>query len=141
MSWIAPDATTFARVFDLVPELHARFREFAELFPGRRPVDPAVLALCRVRVAQLLGVVPEAGELPPETVAALEDWRAAPAFCDVERACLAFTEKFVRDPHGVTDADAAAVAAHLSPPALVAFAEALALFDGFTRFRAILGVV
>jgi hypothetical protein len=46
----------------------------------------------------------------------------------------------VLDPHGVDDADTAAVAAHLPPPAMVALIEALALFDGFTRFRLILGV-
>ena len=49
-------------------------------------------------------------------------------------------ERFVLDPRGVSDADAAAVTAHLSPAQTVALIEALAVFDGFTRFRAILGV-
>jgi hypothetical protein len=47
---------------------------------------------------------------------------------------------FVRDPHAITDADAAAVVEHLGEAGLVALAEALALFDGFCRFRLLLGV-
>ena len=41
-------------------------------------------------------------------------------------------------PRAITDADAAAVVAHLGAPGLVAFAEALAIFDGMTRARLML---
>jgi alkylhydroperoxidase family enzyme len=40
----------------------------------------------------------------------------------------------------VSDEDAAAVREHLSDKVMVAFTEALAVFDGFTRFRIILGI-
>ena len=141
--------TPFARVFNLCPELFARFRAFAGLFWTRRPVDPVVLELCRLRIAQLLGSDADLAERGPEArdagltearIATLDRWRDTPGYSAAERACLAFAEKFALDPHGVTDADAAAVAAHLSPPEMVAFTEALAVFDGFTRFRLILGI-
>jgi hypothetical protein len=49
-------------------------------------------------------------------------------------------EKFALDVHAVDDEDIAAVRDAIGEPALVALIEAMALFDGFTRFRAILGV-
>ena len=152
MTWLpetASGATPFARAFGVCPELLAKFEAFAELFWSRRPVDPVVLELCRLRIAQVLGCDAElavrraearAAGLTEGRIATLDGWRDAPDFSAVERACLAFAEKFTLDPHGVTDADAAAVAAHLSPPEMVAFTEALAVFDGFTRFRLILGI-
>lgn len=139
----------FDRVFGLRPDLYADYRAFVSVFHSLRPVDPVMLELCRLRIAQLLGgktkpgsgdLSAEAPALTDEKVAALENWRAAPEFSEAERACLAFAEKFVLDPHGVTDEDAAAVTAHLSAREMVAFSEALAIFDGFTRFRIILGI-
>ena len=53
---------------------------------------------------------------------------------------LGFAEKFVVDAHAVTDEDAARVVVHLGDPGLVALSEAVALFDGFARFRLMLGV-
>lgn len=146
MTWLPRSAqgeTAFARVFGLSPELYARYREFDDLFWTTRPVDPVLLELCRLRVAQILGCAarprPRSG-IGEARVAALESWRGRPdAFSAVERACLGFAEKFVLDPHGVGDDDAAAVKAHLADAGLVAFVEALASFDGFLRFGAILG--
>jgi alkylhydroperoxidase family enzyme len=42
------------------------------------------------------------------------------------------------DPHGISDAQAAAVSAHLGAAGLVALTEALALFEGFARVGAML---
>jgi alkylhydroperoxidase family enzyme len=150
MSWLpasAPGRTSLDRVFGLQPELYARYQEFAELFWRLRPVDPVLLELCRLRVAALLGCArelelrrPEAAALDEEKISALDDWPRSPRFSPVERACLAFAEKFVLEPHGLSDEHAAAVAAHLTAAEMVAFTEALALFDGFARFQILLGV-
>lgn len=138
---------TFDEVFALCPGLHARYTEFADLFWSRRLVDPLLLELCRLRVAQVLGCEsafterhPAATGLDEEKVGALASWRDEPAFTPVERAALVFTEKFVLAPHDVTDVDVAALSDHLTTPEVVALAEALAVFDGFTRFRTMLGV-
>jgi hypothetical protein len=49
-------------------------------------------------------------------------------------------EQFVIDPHGVTAEMRDAVIAHVGEAGLVALVEALAVFDGFTRFRTVLGI-
>jgi hypothetical protein len=69
--------------------------------------------LCRARVAYLLG----------GRTTAIEATRLRARVCEC-------ADKFVLDPHGVTDADTAAVAAHLPPAAMVALIEALALSTG-----------
>jgi hypothetical protein len=152
MTWLTatgPGVTEFDRVFGLRPNLYDDYRTFVSLFWSLRPIDPVILELCRLRVAQLLGgnALPRlehlsagVSPLPREKIEALENWQNAGDFSDRERACLAFAEKFVLHPHGVTDEDAAAVTAHLSDREMIAFTEALAVFDGFTRFRIILGI-
>ena len=144
-----PGETSFEGAFGLRPELHADWQAFAELFWTRRLVEPTLLELCRIRVAQILGCAAEERRRTPQAVAAgldetalteLVDWPRSQRFSDVQRACLRFTDGFVLDPHGVSDADAAAVAAHLPPKEMMALIEALAVFDGFTRFRLILGL-
>jgi len=152
MTWLtatAAGASEFDRVFGLRPNLYDDYRDFISLFWSLRPIDPVILELCRLRIAQLLGgdAPPHferrsggGNQLLPERIAALEEWRTAGVFSERERACLAFAEKFVLNPHGVTDEDAAAVATHLSDKEMIAFTEALAVFDGFTRFRIILGI-
>ena len=152
MSWLPASAsgeTPMDRVFGLRPNLYEQYEHFSSLFWTLRPVDPVLLELCRLRIAQLLGCASalairnqpaRPAGLTDAKVGALADWRGAPEFSDTERACLGFAEKFVTDPHGVTDADAAAVTAHLAATEMVAFTEALAVFDGFTRFKVILGI-
>jgi alkylhydroperoxidase family enzyme len=152
MSWL-PDAaegdTPLDRVFGLRPDLYDPFRAFYAVFWSDRLLDPVVLELCRLRVAQLLGCQSEqrvryrpardAG-LTEEQVAQLPAWPQGPAFTDAQRAALALAEQFVLDPHGIDDERRDAVIDHFGLPGLVALCEALALFDGFCRFRMILGV-
>ncbi|MFN8643082.1 MAG: hypothetical protein U0802_16040 [Candidatus Binatia bacterium] len=137
MSWLGSES--FADVFGLRPELYADYRAFAARVCADGLVDPPLLELCRVRVAQILGWATVPTALDDARVAALADWRHSRLFAPLERACLRLAEGFVLDPHGVSDADAAAVAGHLSPAEMVALIEALAVFDGFTRMRLILG--
>ena len=145
----APGATAFARVFGLRPDLYADYRAFLAALWGRESVGPVVLELCRLRIAQLLECESElrlryeparAAGLAESKIALLDRWPTAPEFTDAERACLGYAEQFVLDAHGVTDAQAAEVTAHLTAAGLVALTQALALFEGFARFRQILGV-
>jgi hypothetical protein len=124
MTWLTArgtGATELERVLALCPELSADLGAFLALFDTRRPVDPHLLALVRARIAAIFD-------------ASVPDATAADQLSERDRACLAFAEQFALDPHGITDADVAAVTAHLSAPEMVAFVEALALADGFTRF-------
>ena len=148
MSWLplpapATGRDPFERVFDLRANLFEAWRDFTALFWTRRLVDPRVLELCRLRIAQMLGArypqsvrTPEAlrAGLREDRIAALAGWWTSDAFGETERACLRFAEQFVLDAKGITDADAAAVVAALGDAGTVAFVEALAIFDGFSRF-------
>ncbi|HEY8154747.1 MAG TPA: carboxymuconolactone decarboxylase family protein [Myxococcota bacterium] len=148
MSWLPLPATAagrdpFERVFALRPNLFEAWRDFAALFWSRRLVDPVVLELCRLRVAQLLEArhpqsvrTPEAlaAGLSESRIAGLASWWTRDDFSPTERACLRFAEQFVLDAKGISDADAAAVVGALGDAGTVAFVEALAIFDGFSRF-------
>ncbi len=151
-SWLpdtAPGATPLERVFGLRPDLYDPFRDFYSLFWTRGLLDPVVLELCRLRVAQLVGNESEqrvryrpaldAG-LDEDQVAALRSWPHAAAFTDAQRAALSFAEQFVIDPHGIDNELRDQVADHFTVPGLVALCEVLALFEGFCRFRTILDV-
>jgi alkylhydroperoxidase family enzyme len=78
-------------------------------------------------------------ERPAAQVAAIDRWWESGAFDPTERACLRFAEQFAMDPKEISDADAAAVVAALGDAGTVAFVEALAILDGFSRFGRLVG--
>ena len=152
MSWLASighERPDFEDVFSLRPDLYDGYRAFYALFWQQHLVDPVLLEIARLRIARLNGCVGEtvlryrpaidAGMSEAEARAVL-DGRGHQVLDRLQLACLGLAEKFVLDVHSITDADVAAVREEIGEPALVALIEAMALFDGFTRFRAILGV-
>lgn len=151
MTWLPEEAdgdTPLDRVLGLRPDLAAPYREFIAIFWRDRLVDPVVLDLCRLRVAQLLGCAAELAVRTPEAVAAglteeqaqrLAEWPTADCFTDAQRAALAFAEQFVLDPHGIAGAIRDELHAHFPLSVVVALTEALALFDGFQRLQLVLG--
>jgi AhpD family alkylhydroperoxidase len=152
VTWLpvaAPGVDPLDRVFGLRPNLYEDFRRWSVLFWEEGLLDPTLLELCRLRVAQLHGCESElrvrhrsalAAGLTEEKIAALPRASSDPAFSELERACLAFAELFVADPNAITDEDARRVTEPLGPEGTVALVQALALFDGFARFRLMLGV-
>jgi len=152
MTWLPEtrtDGTPFERALGILPDLLADLKRFHALFWTDGRIDAIILELCRLRIASLLGCASEmhvryepallAG-LDEAKIRALPRWPTAPEFTPAERACLAFAEAFVMDVHSIDDELAAAVSEHLSPPEMVALTEALAVFDGFARFRLALGL-
>jgi len=152
---LGTDATGFDRAFGLRRDLYGPFREFYAVFWRDRLVDPVVLELCRLRVAQLLGCASELHVRYQPTASAgateeagftedmfdeLAQWPTSEHFTDAHRAALAFAEQFVVDPQGIKGAVRDELRAHFALPEVVAITEALALFDGFIRFRLVLGV-
>jgi alkylhydroperoxidase family enzyme len=152
VSWLARAAgiePSFARVFGLRPDLLEGFERLYGLIWDKRLVDPVLLELCRLRVAEILGCDAERKARSPAAVesgldegaiAELATWRTSARFSDLERACLAFCEGFVKDVHGLTDEDVATITRLLGEPGTVALAEAVGLFEGFCRFRIALGI-
>jgi len=152
MSWLpehGPGSDDFARTFALRPDLFEAWKEFASIFWEKRLVDPVLLELCRLRVAQLHGAAyplstrmceaTEAG-LDETKIARLARWWREPGFTELERACLRFAEQFVLDAKAMSDEAARPVVAALGDAGTVAFVEALAIFDGFGRFCRMLDV-
>jgi hypothetical protein len=119
----------FDAVFGLRPDLFAAYRDFESMFWTHALLDAEILDACRARCAQLL----RAAGAPVEPVAA-DDPTSALA------ACLTLAEQFVIDPHSVTAEMRDAVVRHVGDAGLVALVEALAVFDGFTRVRTVLGI-
>jgi len=146
MTWLpesATGATPIERAFGLRPDLFSACRDFAALFWRKRLVDPTLLELCRMRVGQMIGAELPAlcdamdyarAAVPTAKRADIGTWWTSDAFSDSERACLRFAEQFVLDAKGIGDDDAAAVVAALGDAGTVAFVEALAILDGFSRF-------
>src|SRR4029077_3845549 len=112
-------------------------------------VDPVLLELCRLRIAQMNGSTycqsvrtPQARSagLGEDRIARVGVWWESEGFSEVERAALTLAEQFVVDAKGITDAQMSAVVAALGDAGSVALIEAFALCDGFSRFCAVLGI-
>ena len=130
-------------LFAPLPKAHEHYRALdARIWDGR--IDPALLEVCRVRIATLHRCAPELALHRADIGdkrAAIAQWPTSPLFDDVERALLRFTEQYVIDAQGVTDADAAGVASVLSGPEIAAFTVAIGAFDAICRFTLALGSV
>jgi len=135
-------------LFGLVPVAYAQLAAlYADLWEA--DVDPVTLELCRLRVATLIGSAADLAVRDPRAVAAglsddmvdaLASWTSSPLITDAQRAMLSFTEQYVLDAHGVTDADTAALHVHFTPTQLATLTTAVAVFDALARVRAILSV-
>ena len=133
--------------FEAMPDnVSAALEQFAaQVWEG--DMDPVVLELCRLRVAALLSSATDASQRTPQAVEAgladkkilsLPMWPTSELFDDAERAALAFTEKYVQDPHGITDQDCQELNSHFTPEAAVNLTLALAVFEATIRSRVVL---
>ena len=145
----AEGATALDRVFGLTPAAYETFREVDGALWDPDRVDPALVELCRLRIAQLIGCDAErevrhdqarVAGLTEEKIADLRRWPTSPCYSDADHAVLNFAEKFVIDASSVDDHDCAALRAHLSDPEIAALTTAIALFDATTRFQVALGI-
>jgi alkylhydroperoxidase family enzyme len=104
--------------------------------------DAEVLALVRVRIAQLLRNDAELERSPvgmpqlsSERLSAVSQWPTSPLFSDAERACLGFTEQFIMDVSGVSEELRNSLGAQLGPAEFGAFVTSLYLLDYGQRLR------
>ena len=144
-SWLPVEAdgdTPFDRVFGLVPQARDTYRELDAALLDPAYGDPALVALCRLRVDQLVGAEPEQDDdvLPADKAAAIRAWPTSPLFTELDRAALNFAEKYVMDASSVDDADCAALREHLSDPDVTTLVIAVAMEDAMARARVALGV-
>lgn len=148
MSWITGGhAATFTQLIGLRGNLADDLRAFDEELWRGHGVDPVTLELCRLRIAMLHRCAAALGRRTPQALAAGFDeslvarmaaWERDAAFTARQRACLALAEQFVLDPSGIDDTLFAPVRDALGEAGAVTLLEALAVFDGFTRFERLL---
>jgi hypothetical protein len=120
-TWLPVDAE--ADVLDLVPGAAEALRAlYASLWTAG--VDPALVERCRARTNAVVE-----GRTRDESA----------TLGEADRAALAFTEQYVLDPHGVTDAQAEELHRFFTAPQLAALTTALATFDALARVRTVLG--
>jgi alkylhydroperoxidase family enzyme len=133
--------STVDELFAPLPKAHEHYRALDEkIWDGR--LDPALLEVCRVRIAMLHRCAPQLtlrrADLGDKR-AAIAQWPTSPLFNETERAVLRFAEQYVIDAQGVSDADAALVTTVLSGPQVADFTIAIGAFDAICRFTLALG--
>jgi alkylhydroperoxidase family enzyme len=137
MSWIKSNINDCVDITELVPDTAKLFNAFYNSFWHLSQIPATTLEVCRLRLAQLhrseLEYSREEQKLPVEKRSEISNWVKSTVFTDAERACLAFTEVYAMDPQALTDELANNVKAHYSDDGLVAFIEALGMFNGLTR--------
>src|SRR5260370_4743295 len=152
MTWLpehADGATDLERVFGLRPDLYEPFLAFYSTFWTHALLDPVILELCRLRVAQLLRCESEqqvryqpainAG-LTEAQVSALRQWPTSPQFNAAHRAALAFAEQFVIDVAGIHTQLPDTCIPHLPLARPVALCQALGPLAAVFRLLIRLGV-
>ena len=149
MSWVSGgEARSFRELMGLRPNLAEDLLQFESLLWQDPGVDPVTLELCRLRIAALHRAPSALASRRPEAraagltearIARLAHYDSDPAFSARERACIALAELFAMDPSAIDDASFVAVREQLGEAGTVALLEALAVFDGFARFQAVLG--
>jgi alkylhydroperoxidase family enzyme len=138
----APGASTgFEGFLGHRPELLELYRAFyATLWDGAL-VDPALLEVCRRRIAQVHGCDAEAGmfyagsNVTAGQAANLDSWESSTHFGPVERAALRLAERIPWNHHETTDQEFEIVREYLGEAGAVALVVALALFDARCRLR------
>ena len=151
MTWLAKTAEGdgLDAVYGLAPEAYARHKDLLAHIWQPGLIDPVVLELCRLRVAQIVRCERElaartpaaaAAGLDEDKIALLPQWPSSPAFSDAERAALSFAEMYVVDPGSVTDAQCADVTAHFTPSEVAVLTTAIAVFDAMARLQVALAV-
>ena len=107
-----------------------------------RRLDPALVELCRIRIAQLVESefdqalryrpAVEAG-LTETKLAEVTDYPTSPLFTERERAVLEFTEQFVIQSSSISDDDCARLQQHISAEEFIYLTKALSVMDQFAR--------
>jgi alkylhydroperoxidase family enzyme len=113
---LAEGETILDRVVNHRPAYANAMRDVESALWNQEVLEPEILELCRLRIAQLLGSDDEGGARTPAAAALdeslverLPQWPTAPGFTDRQRTCLGFAEQVLLDAQGVTDEQAVRV--------------------------------
>jgi hypothetical protein len=140
MTWVPIDAGGEPErdaVLGLKPDFYARLREI--LGVSWQITDPALLDLCRLRLAQLNGARAELAGADAGRLAELERWPDGGDFDVRERAALAFAEQYHVDHHVLGD-ELEELGGHLGQRGLANFVWALHMNDAYLRALSLLDI-
>jgi alkylhydroperoxidase family enzyme len=137
--------TLLDQVAGLRPGYAEALREVEAAVWAQDQVEPELLELCRLRIAQMIGAEEAATRAtlavaPDATlVAQLRQWPTAEGFSERQRVALAFAEQLVVDAQGVSDEQAAQVIAVLGDGGFLVLTYACGFFETTQRASLILG--
>lgn len=101
--------------------------------------DPALLTLCRARMAQLLRCREELARHPAQTLADLESWWETPErYPGLHRNALSFVEQFLMDPALISAELAASLERDLGTSGTLNFATVVSALEASLRLSALL---
>ena len=120
---------------------------------GQDVVEPELLELCRLRIAQMLDADPSETRPPiavaldgardpaldPALVAQLRQWPTSDGFTERQRVALGFAEQLVVDAQGVSDEHAAQVIACIGDGGFLVLTYACGFFETTQRATIVLG--
>jgi alkylhydroperoxidase family enzyme len=140
-----PDAAgVLRRVAALRPAYAEALREIEAAGGSQDQVEPEVLELCRLRIAQMLDAdpvptrPPVAIALDPLLVAQLRQWPTSDDYSERQRVALGFAEQLVLDAQGVSDEHAAQVIAALGEGGFLVLTYACGFFETTQRASIVL---
>jgi alkylhydroperoxidase family enzyme len=107
-----------------------------------RRVDPVLVELARIRIAQLVESALDAAlryraagkaGLTEAKIAAITDYPTSELFSDRERAVLEFTEQFALQSSSISDEDCDRLQEHVDAEEFIYLVKALSTMDQFSR--------
>jgi alkylhydroperoxidase family enzyme len=137
--------TLLDQVAGLRPAYAQALREVEAAVWTQDQVEPELLELCRLRVAQMLGAdttvtAPPVAVAPDAAlVAQLRQWPTSDGFSERQRVALGFAEQLVVDAQGVSDEQAAQVIATLGDGGFLVLTYACGFFETTQRASIVLG--
>lgn len=136
----ASGETELDRVWGLQPHFYREF--MADHARSIARIDPVLLEICRVRMAEIfesefelgLRYAPaKAAGLTEEKLSAVSRSYNSPLFSDVERSCLAFAEQFAVQATAIDDGDVKKLDAAIGTEEMIYFLKALSVMDQLQR--------
>ncbi len=104
-------------------------------------VDPALLSLCRNRMAMLRRHQPTLVAMSAPDLDRLKRWPTAQEFGDIDRAALDFTEQYLIDVASLSDVQVERLGGHLGDEGLVDFVNALLVVEQRMSLELFFGLV
>jgi alkylhydroperoxidase family enzyme len=142
---LADGDSTLDRVVNHRPAYAAALRDVEAALWAQDALDPEILELCRLRIAQLLGADDELRERSPAAagldevlVEKLRQWPTAPEFDERQRACIGFAEQALIDAQEVTDDQVARVIAAVGEGGFLVLSYGCGFFETTQRARLLL---